>query len=175
MICPTCNHDNLPGAEACERCLQDLTQLDLPTAANRVERSLMEEPVSTLRPHPPITVPPTTTIAEATQTMLANSIGAILIVDGDGKLLGIFSERDLLRRVGEDYVQLSGDPVEKYMTLKPETVSATEPLLHALYKMDNGGYRHLPVLEGGEPRGMISVRDMLRHITQLCKGPETLR
>ena len=50
MICPTCSHDNLPGSEVCANCLHDLTQLDRPTAQNRVERSLMEDPVSVLKP-----------------------------------------------------------------------------------------------------------------------------
>jgi CBS domain-containing protein len=175
MICPTCNHDNLPGAEVCEGCQTDLTQLDQPTAANRVERSLMEELVAALRPRPALTVSPRSTVAEALRTMLAHDIGAVLVVDATGKLLGIFSERDLLTRVGEQYATLSGEPVEKYMTPRPEAVSVSAPLLHALHKMDNGGYRHLPVLDGDVAHGMISVRDMLRHITQLCKSPDPIR
>ena len=51
----------------------------------------------------------------------------------------------------------------------PETVSADDTLDFALHKMDCGGYRHLPVLQGDRPVGMISVRDMLKHITRLCK------
>jgi len=46
MICPTCGHDNLPGNEECSNCLQDLTPLDRPAPQTRVERSLMEDPVS---------------------------------------------------------------------------------------------------------------------------------
>src|SRR5438270_12307423 len=86
MICPNCGHDNLPGSEECSSCLQDLTQLDRPTAQNRVERSLMEDPVSVLNPQKPVTVRPTTTIREAVQIMLTWDIGALLSVDGDIKL-----------------------------------------------------------------------------------------
>src|SRR5579871_6172865 len=99
MICPTCGHDNLPGSEECSRCLQDLTQLDRPVPHNRVERSLMEDLVGVLHPAQPITISPTATVGEAIDTMLQHNIGAVLVVGTDGKLLGIFSERDLLVRI----------------------------------------------------------------------------
>jgi CBS domain-containing protein len=169
MICPNCGHDNLPGSEECTSCLQDLTQLDRPTAHDRVERSLMEDPVSALRPRKPVTVRPTATVREAMQTMLARDLGALLVVDGAGKLLGILSERDLLVKVAglhDDYADL---PVEHFMTPQPETVTDEDTLAFALHKMDIGGYRHLPVLSEGKPAGVISVRDLLRHITRLCK------
>jgi CBS domain-containing protein len=170
MICPTCMHDNLPGAEECSRCLQDLTQLDQPIAGNRVERSLMEDPVSKLRPRTPVTVTPETTVREAIQVMLSSDIGAVMVVDGQGKLLGIFSERDVLTKVA-DHAEGYGDlPVRQFMTPKPEAVNARDPLAFALHKMDVGGYRHMPVVQDGVPVGMVSVRDMLRHITRLCKG-----
>src|SRR3954452_12038983 len=99
MICPTCGYDNLPGSEECSRCQQDLTQLDRPTAHDRVERSLMEDPVSVLKPQTPITLPPTASVRQAVQTMLDRNLGALLVVGADGKLLGVFSERDLLTKV----------------------------------------------------------------------------
>jgi CBS domain-containing protein len=170
MICPTCAHDNLPGAEECSRCQQDLTQLDRPSACNRVERSLMEDAVSLLQPRTPVTVGPDATIREAVQTMLARDIGAVLVVGDGGKLLGVFSERDLLTKVAgthENYAEL---PVRQFMTPNPETVGPGDTLAFALHKMDIGGYRHTPVVQNSVPVGMISVRDMLRHITRLCKG-----
>jgi CBS domain-containing protein len=169
MICPTCGWDNLPGNEECSNCLQDLTPLDRPVAQNRVERSLMEDPVSVLRPKPPITVVPTTTVPQAIQVMLSHNLGSLLVVDGNGKLVGILSERDLLKKVAplpDPYAELQ---VEDIMTANPEAVTAEDTLAFALHKMDVGGYRHLPVLSGEKPSGVISVRDMLRHITRLCK------
>ena len=169
MICPTCGWDNLPGNEECSNCLQDLTPLDRPVAQNRVERSLMEDPVSVLRPKPPVTVLPTTTVAQAIQVMLSHNLGSLLVVDGGGMLVGILSERDLLKKVAplpDPYAELQ---VEDIMTANPEAVTAEDTLAFALHKMDIGGYRHLPVLSAGKPGGVISVRDMLRHITRLCK------
>jgi CBS domain-containing protein len=169
MICPHCGHDNLPGSEECSHCLMDLTQLDRPIAHTHIERSLMEDPVSVLQPRPPKTVFPTATVRETMQMMLDWDIGALLVVDQDGKLLGIFSERDLLTKVAgiqDSYAEL---PVSQFMTTDPETVTASDTLAFALHKMDVGGYRHLPVLKEGLPVGVISVRDMLRHFTRLCK------
>jgi CBS domain-containing protein len=169
MICPTCGFDNVPGSEYCQGCMQDLTQLDQPVAHDRVERSLMEETVRVLKPRPPVTLPPDVSVAEAIRTMLLRDIGALLIVDDKGKLLGIFSERDLLTKVAGSEDDYASRPVRDFMTPNPETVSADATLAFVLHKMDGGGYRHLPILREGRPTGMISVRDMLRHITKVCK------
>jgi CBS domain-containing protein len=170
MICPSCNHNNLPGCEVCSNCQHDLTQLDRPTAQDRVERSLMDDRVSVLQPHPPVTFPPEGTVGEAMQVMLARNIGALLIVDAAGRLLGIFSERDLLTRVAGKQVDYAGRPVAEVMTPNPETVRESDSLAFVLHKMDSGGYRHVPVVREGQVLGVISVRDMLRHVTRLCQG-----
>jgi CBS domain-containing protein len=169
MICPNCGHDNLPGSEECSRCLQDLTQLDLPIAQNQVERSLMEDHVRVLQPHAPITIGPATPTGDAIRLMLSKNIGALLVVGDKGELLGIFSERDLMRRVAANYETSQHQPVRDFMTAKPECVTSEDTLAFAVHKMDVGGYRHLPVLTDGRPSGIISARDMLRHITRLCK------
>jgi CBS domain-containing protein len=171
MICPNCGHDNLPGAEECSSCLQDLTQLDRPVAHDRVERSLMEDTVGGLRPAPALTVPPHWTVGEAVEAMMRHQVGALLVVDEQGRLLGIFSERDLLTKVAGECPDWKGQPVREYMTLNPETVTADHTLAFALHKMDVGGYRHLPVMDEGKPVGVVSVRDMLRHITRILTQP----
>ena len=169
MICPHCSYDNLPGSEQCENCLADMTQLDRPVAQDRVERSLMEDTVSQLAPRRAITLAPTAPVREAIDVLLTHNIGAVLIVNNAGKLLGIFSERDLLTKVADPAGDHLDRPVLDFMTANPETVRPTDTLAFVLHQMDVGGYRHLPVLKDGQPLGMISVRDMLRHMTRLCK------
>jgi CBS domain-containing protein len=100
---------------------------------------------------------------------LYRDIGALLVVNETGQLLGIFSERDLLTKVAGMHETYADLPVGDFMTAKPETVTESDTLDFALHKMDGGGYRHLPVLTDGQPSGVISVRDMLRHITRMCK------
>jgi CBS domain-containing protein len=169
MICPNCGHDNLPGDEECSRCLQDMTQLDRPAAQDRVELSLMEDSVGSLHPPEPIVTGPATSVGRAIQMMLKQDIGALLVVDGAGKLLGIFSERDLMAKVASPDADYMESTVGEFMTANPECVNADDTLAFALHKMDVGGYRHLPVLHEGKPAAVISVRDLLRHITRLCK------
>jgi CBS domain-containing protein len=117
-----------------------------------------------------VTVPPDATVSEAIRTMLDCDIGALLIVADNGKLVGILSERDLLTRVAGQVADYAARAVSEFMTPDPETIRPTDTLAFALHKMDGGGYRHLPVLKDGQPLGMLSVRDMLRHITRLCKA-----
>lgn len=169
MICPTCGFDNLPGNDVCSHCHQDMTTFDRPTAGSKVERSLMEDQVCVLNVPAPTTVLPETTVGQAIAIMLEKDIGAVLVVDEQGQLAGIFSERDLLKKIAgliEDFTSL---PVSRFMTARPETVPPSATLDFVLHKMDGGGYRHVPVLDQGKPMGVVSVRDMLRHITRVCQ------
>jgi hypothetical protein len=89
--------------------------------------------------------------------------------EAGGWLLGIISERDLLLKVAGHDEALAA-PASAYMTADPETVRGSDTLAFALHKMDCGGYRHLVVLREGQPPDMISVRDMILHITRLCRN-----
>jgi CBS domain-containing protein len=180
MICPSCCHKNLPGDEVCKRCKQPLTPFDLPQPENSVERSVMYDQVKTLKQNAPVTIDQTATIGDAMALMVSTNVGAILITDKHGHLMGILSERDLLKKVGlltlsesegsgASYQKL---PITQFMTPRPECVSTIDTLNFVLQKMDAGGYRHVPVLEGGKPVGIISARDMLRFVTRLCKDSQ---
>jgi CBS domain-containing protein len=169
VICPTCLHDNVPGSDECEKCGQNLTQLDQPIPRDRIERSLMEEKVSALQLRAPFTLRPTATVQEAMRAMLENDLGALMVVDKDGKLLGIFSERDLLIKVAGLHDRFAELPVAQFMTPDPVRATVDDTLAFTLHKMDIGGYRHLPVVEDDRPIGVVSVRDMLKHITRLCR------
>jgi CBS domain-containing protein len=182
MICPTCGFDNVPGSEQCQECECDLAPLDLPKAHDRVERSLMDDPVKVACPRTAVTLPPTAPVGEAIRTMLENNCGAVLIVDDSGHTVGILTERDILTKAVDPsdhgfeiqkrpgWIDPLTRPIADFMTPTPEAVRETHTLAFALHKMDTGGYRHLPVLREGRPVAMISVRDMIRHITLLCAG-----
>jgi CBS domain-containing protein len=146
----------------------DLTQLDRPIAQNRLERTLMEDLVGALKPREAVVTCLNATVGQALDKMLKSNLGALLVIDGEGKLRGIFSERDLLTRVAGIYTYWEQLPISEVMTVNPETVRLTDTLALALQKMDCGGYRHLPVVEDGKPVGVISVRDMMRHLTRMC-------
>lgn len=166
MICPRCGHDNVPGNDWCDNCAFDLAPLDHPVPHDGVQQDLMQRPVRDLHPRPPVTLTGTAPLGQAVSVMLDEGVGTVLIVGNGGELVGIFSERDLLQRVPDE--ARAGGVLHDYMTCNPETVHPDDSLALALQKMDVGGYRHLPVVADGRPVGMISVRDMLRHITGLC-------
>ena len=169
MICPRCGHDNVPGNDSCARCQLDLAPLDQPVPHDRVQQRLLDDKVLVLSPRPPVTVGGDTPLRDAIKTMLDAGVGTVLVVDSGQRLVGIFSERDLLLRVEDEEALAGKTAVSEFMTRNPETVAADDTLATALQKMDVGAYRHLPVVRDGCPIGMISVRDMMRYITRMCQ------
>jgi len=169
MQCPGCYEPNTPGVDLCGRCGCDLTADDRPTPHDRVERSLMDDAVSVLGPRPPVTVTAETPLGEVMARMVAADVAAVLVVDAAGLLVGILTERDFLTRVAGS-PGYAAAPVRDFLTRDPETVSATDPLMFALGKMAAGNYRHIPVVSDGRPVGVLSVRDVLRHVVSQAGG-----
>ncbi len=99
-----------------------------------------------------------TTLGDAAATMTERRVGSALVVE-EGRLVGILTERDVLRAVGAGQV---GGTVGEWMTKHPETVDVDESTQQAAVVMIHGGFRHLPVLEAGEPVGIVSIRDLMR-------------
>ena len=105
-----------------------------------------------------LTVDTVTSLTDAAARMCDRDVGAILVVAGD-KLIGILTERDILRAVAQDEV---ASDVGAWMTPHPETVEADEPTRQAASIMIHSGFRHLPVLDGSKPVGIVSIRDLMR-------------
>jgi CBS domain-containing protein len=100
-----------------------------------------------------------TTIEDAAVLMSARRVGSALVFDG-ARLIGILTERDVLRVVGAR--ALEGARVSDWMTRHPETVGAEESVEQAGVLMLHGGFRHLPVVEGNDVVGIVSIRDLIR-------------
>jgi CBS domain-containing protein len=101
-----------------------------------------------------------TTIAAASRTMKKHDIGALMVVDG-GRLVGIFTERDAVFRVLAEGKNPAKTALADVMTTQPKTITPDRAIDEALLMMHDGGFRHVPVVDGGKPLGMISVRDAL--------------
>jgi CBS domain-containing protein len=99
-----------------------------------------------------------TTVAEAATIMGERAAGSALVMDGD-RLLGIFTERDIVKALGQHF-DAAGHPVSEWMTADPLTVSADTPAGDALRTMLDRGFRHLPVVEGEDVVGVVSMRDL---------------
>jgi len=100
-----------------------------------------------------------TPLVEAAAAMTRRHVGALLVLDGD-RLIGILTERDVLRAVATGGVE--GTHVAAWMTRDPETVEVSEATGQAAAVMIHGGFRHLPVLDGSKPVGIVSIRDLMR-------------
>ncbi len=114
--------------------------------ADDLERSLAEETVAAMKTRPFKTIGPGTTIDEAMRTMVDMDIACLLVTEGD-RLVGIVSERDVLRRVAEGYPANKDEPVSGVMTPQPVAIYETDTPAKALSVMVIGGFRHVPILD----------------------------
>jgi CBS domain-containing protein len=100
------------------------------------------------------------TVAEAATVMGERKVGSALVVDDD-ELVGIFTERDIVRALSQDF-DAPGHPITHWMTRDPATITPETTVKEALDIMLTRGFRHLPVLDGSTPVGMVSMRDLSR-------------
>jgi len=162
MLCPGCGFDNIEGMDNCEECGQPLVTLD--PSGGELEQAISRHAIRVLCPKPPLTIGPLEPVSTAIATMSEQNVGCLLVLDEQGDLVGIFTERDVLNRFSDDLSRLP-DPVGEFMTPDPATVSQDDSIAYALHAMDLGGYRHLPVVDAEDrPTGIISVRDILKFL-----------
>ena len=107
-----------------------------------------------------VTVKSDATVAEAATVMGERKVGSALVID-DEELVGIFTERDIVRALSQDF-DAPGHPITHWMTRDPLTISPEMTVKEALDVMLTRGFRHLPVVEGQMPVGMVSMRDLSR-------------
>ena len=171
MKCPCCGHENLPGADACEKCQTSLTQEDVRQKQTDIETSLMQEQISSLQMDKPLRVERGTTLKQAIQIMRERRIGCVVVIDDAadnvGRLAGILTERDLLQKVAGLNLELSQCMVEDFMSPAPESSKAEHPLAYALHRMIISDIRYLPIVdENDRPVGIISSRDVIAYINK---------
>jgi CBS domain-containing protein len=107
-----------------------------------------------------LTAPGSMTVAEAARQMKQRNVGAMLVVD-NGRLVGVFTERDALFRVVAAGLDSKTTPLSVVMTANPKCITPDQSFAYALTVMHDGRFRHLPVVKDGWPIGMLSVRDAL--------------
>ncbi len=117
----------------------------------------------------PVCVSPETSVRSAITVMNANNAGCILIEE-NGILRGIFTERDVLTRVIGNPIDLDETPVSAFMTPDPEVLSQDDRTNFALNKMVVGGFRHIPLVdEEGRPTGVVSLRNVVGYMVELFR------
>lgn len=130
-------------------------------AERRITKKALQQPIGSLPPKPCSVISSDASVAETVDLLVQNSIGAVAVVEDD-RLVGIFSERDLLRLIAAGGYDVLGRPVSEVMTREPKTLRAEAQISDALHLMHKGGYRHVPIVDAsGHPAGMVSVRDLV--------------
>jgi len=112
-----------------------------------------------VRRQDPATLPLTATVQAACRIMRDRKIGAILVTGNDGRLAGLFTGRDAVGRVLAEALDPVTTPLASVMTSRPETLSPPARAIDALRMMQDGGYRHLPIVDGARIVGIISYAD----------------
>jgi CBS domain-containing protein len=107
------------------------------------------------------TVDRNATVAEAVRVMTKNNVGIVSVLDGD-QLVGVFSERDVVRRVVDRGLDPARTHVGEVMTADLVVADADEDYQSAIHKLDQANIRHLPVVSAGQLVSMLSIRDLLR-------------
>jgi len=102
------------------------------------------------------------TVLDAARCMMEHNVGALPVLR-DGNLAGILSERDIMNRVVAVGRTPGTTAVSEVMTANPRAVAADESIEECLFIMHEFGFRHLPIVEGKELRGLVSLRDVLMH------------
>ena len=101
-------------------------------------------------------------VLEVVHYMVSHNIGAVPVLR-EGELVGVFSERDLMKRVVAGARSPGSTQVSEVMTPRPHSVSADESIENCMFLMREHGFRHLPVVEGKQLKGFLSLRDLLMH------------
>jgi predicted transcriptional regulator len=164
VLCPVCRHDNFEGEDYCENCGADLRGADIPQAATDYRGRLLGEHLDDLQPAAPQILDLGVDASAAIQVMHDTGIDCVLVTD-DHRLVGIFTDRDAVLKIAG---RTAGPcPIRDVMTRDPVVLRHDDPIAVAIHKMAVGGFRHIPIVDGsGMPTGVVSARDVFRHIAE---------
>ncbi len=112
--------------------------------------------------HRVVTVAPHEAVASVVKVLTLNRIGAAPVVDEQGRLVGIISERDIIRGMSENGEAVSTLPAERLMTCEVRTCSPGDQIVEVMQVMTHQRFRHLPVLQNGALCGIVSIGDVVK-------------
>ena len=134
--------------------------------STELQRALAEDHVGALNSRPYLMIAPQAPLSEAIEMLHQSGVSSLLVVDGQ-RLVGIFTERDVLEKVVEQYSRVSSDPVERFMTSDPTIVFQTDPSAAAAAAIAVAGHRHVPVVDMDQHvQGIVSPRRVFEFMEQ---------
>jgi|SRR4051794_17675987 CBS domain-containing protein len=168
MLCPSCGHDNIEGTDRCDNCMKPLYGLDVPRAdaTAGLVRSVMEDNLGHLEQAKTLTVSPEAPVLQVAEWMKEAQTGCALVLDDHGKLIGIFTEHDVLCKLMKTGDGADSVPVSELMSRNPEALRETDSVAAALNKMALGRYRHVPIARSNGSYSVASIKSVLNYIAQ---------
>lgn len=165
MLCPECRYDNIEGVDRCENCGHDLRGIDQPDAPGaRRENEFIHHPLSELASNQmPPKVQTTDPVHLAVRLMQRGDAGCVLVMSG-AQLAGIITAWDILHKVAGPNADLNASTCGEVMTADPVFLRDDDDIAVAVNKMSVGGFRHIPLLQGGTPTAVISISDVFHYI-----------
>ncbi|HKW90337.1 MAG TPA: CBS domain-containing protein [Methylomirabilota bacterium] len=140
----------------------------LDTEFRKLEDVLLSDEVRLLAPSEPIRLSPDASVADAVTRMVDNRRAGVVIVDASGRLIGIFTERDLLTRVVRQGRDLARTRLAEVMTADPEALAPDDRICFAINRMHNAGYRTVPLVDGEHrPIGIVTVNDVVGWLARI--------
>jgi CBS domain-containing protein len=122
------------------------------------------------------TIEPTATLAVAIKVLAERRIGAIVVTGAEGRIVGIISERDIVRAMAQHSAEALTRPVSEMMTRNVVTCSERDTIADLMEKMTQGKFRHIPVVEQGKLAGIVSIGDIVkRRVEELEHDGEALQ
>lgn len=166
MKCPFCGTNNIAGADMCDSCGEDLASIDREVPKTKIERFIMQEPISKVQFKNALSTSVDSNVLDAINVMSDSKTGCVLINDKEGKLKGILTERDILFKVLGKFKELSTTKVSEVMTPNVETLDDDDSLAYAMHKMSVNRFRHVPIMRKDQEPGVITALDLLRYLAK---------
>ena len=134
----------------------------------KLEGALLNDTVRLLAPSEPIRLDVEATVQDAIDRMVAQHRAAVVVVDGDGRLIGIFTERDVLIRVLGEGRDPRTTKLRGVMTSRPEALSPQDRICFAVNRMSTAGFRTIPLVDAeARPIGIVTVNDVVKWLAEI--------
>ena len=158
MICPECGFDNIQGVDVCRNCGNDLYGRQPGRAQEFIATRLHDIPAQA-----PVRVETTDPVGLAVRLMQNANTDCVLVMSA-AQLAGIITPWDILHKVAGPNEDLNAVTCGQVMTADPVFLREDDDVAVAINKMSIGGFRHIPLLQGGTPVAVVSIRDVFSHL-----------
>ncbi len=157
---------NTPNQNDADDVIDPLSDYEPVEYASRLQRAFAEEKVDQIESQPFLAVDSKTSIRETVKRLGDSQLSSLLVVE-EGKLVGVFTERDVLEKIAEQFERVAEEPVKSFMTSRPTIVYQSDPSAAAAAAIAVAGHRHVPVLDlKDNVQGIVSPRRLFQFMEQ---------